>query len=145
MVTQKATPSYKGTLLYHSCLGLSGSAVRLQRGWDSSVEGHGRWVCDTRASAWQDKRPGEKGAAARQGLILHSTWKQKRGAQCSLQVSPGTEYSAVTGLQVTSAVTVLPLLGSPSMWARLDRWADGLKRGPSRPPCVTLPPATPTQ
>ena len=77
VITQKATPSYKGTLLYHSCLGPSGSAVRLQRSWDSSVEAHGRWECDRRASTWQDQRPGEKGATAKQALILHSTWKQK--------------------------------------------------------------------
>lgn len=95
----------------------------------------GAWqrVCNRRASAWQDQRPGEKGATARQALILHSTWKQKE------KVSP-MQSPSVTGLQVNSAVTVSPLLACPSRWVRLGRWADGLKRGPSRPPCDTPPP-----
>lgn len=135
VVTQRAPPSYKGTLLYHSWLGPSGSAVRLQRGWDSSVEGHGRRVCNRRASAWQDQRPGEKGATARQALILHPTWKQKE--KVSSMQSP-----SVPGLQVNSAVTVPPLLGCPSMRVRLGRWADGLKLAlPGHP----VTPAPPTQ
>lgn len=60
-----------------------------------------------RASAWQDQRGLGKRATARQALILHSTWKQKRLSPVQSQVSPGT-VSVVTGCRLPQQ-SVLPL------------------------------------
>ena len=70
----------------------------------------------------ETERKGEPNAVSKCHQGLNSQW------------SPGCRLTQQS---------VLPLLACPSLWARLDRWADGLKRGPSRPPCDTLPPPHP--